>query len=228
MGSGSSSTAFKAAVMTERYIIWGSSGHAMVLGDILLAQGKSVVALFDNDTKARPAVEGVEIFYGRSGFESWLECRHDLQDIRFLIAIGGAKGKDRLALNDYLISRGLAPGKVISTRASVSPSASIGAGSQILDGAIVAARASLGRQCIVNHGTQVDHESSLADGVHLAPGAILCGSVRVGESAFLGAGCVVLPRLEIGYGATVGAGAVVTRNVPDGAKVVGNPARQIN
>ena len=214
--------------MTESYIIWGSSGHAMVLGDIMRSQCKPVVALFDNDTKARPAVEGVDIFYGRSGFESWLEGQYNQQDFRFLIAIGGGRGGERLALSDYLRSCGVAPGTVISEYASVSPSASIGVGSQILNGALVAARASLGRECIVNHGAQIDHESSLGDGVHLAPGAILCGCVRVGDRAFLGAGCVVLPRLEIGDGATVGAGAVVTRNVPVGATVVGNPARQIN
>lgn len=214
-------------MMTNSYIIWGSSGHAMVLGDILRKQGKPVVALFDNDTKAQPAFEGVDIFYGRSGFESWLEGRRNLRDFRFLIAIGGARGGDRLALSDYLRSCGVAPGTLVSELASVSPSASIGAGSQILNSALIAARVSLGRECIVNHGAQVDHESSLGDGVHLAPGAVLCGCVRVGDRAFLGASCVVLPRLEIGDGATVGAGAVVTRNVPVGATVVGNPARQI-
>jgi sugar O-acyltransferase (sialic acid O-acetyltransferase NeuD family) len=214
--------------MTESYIIWGSSGHAMVLGDILRLQGKKVVALFDNDKDARSVVVGVGIFHGRSGFETWVKDRSDLKDIRFLIAIGGAKGADRLALSDCLQSYGIAPGTVIATHSSVSPSASIGAGSQILNGAIIAARASLGRECIVNNGAQVDHESVVGDGVHLGPGAILCGCVRVGNSAFLGAGCVVLPRLEIGSGATVGAGAVVTRNVPADAVVVGNPARQIN
>ncbi len=33
--------------------------------------------------------------------------------------------------------------------------------------------------------------------------------------------------VTIGNGALVGAGAVVTKDVPPGAKVVGNPARQI-
>jgi acetyltransferase-like isoleucine patch superfamily enzyme len=47
--------------------------------------------------------------------------------------------------------------------------------------------------------------------------------VRCGAS--VGAGAVILPGLSIGAGAMVGAGSVVTRDVPDGAVVMGNPAR---
>ena len=94
-------------------------------------------------------------------------------------------------------------------------------------GAIVAARAQLGDMCIVNHRASVDHECVLAPGVMVAPGATLCGSVRVGEDAFIGAGATVLPRLSVGAGAMVGAGAVVTRDVAPGAVVCGNPARRV-
>lgn len=52
-------------------------------------------------------------------------------------------------------------------------------------------------------------------GPHLRPGAKI------------GAGAVLLPGVTIGRGALVGAGAVVTGDVPDGAVVVGNPARVI-
>jgi UDP-2-acetamido-3-amino-2,3-dideoxy-glucuronate N-acetyltransferase len=49
----------------------------------------------------------------------------------------------------------------------------------------------------------------------------------VEDRASLGSGAVILAGVRIGKGALVGAGAVVTRDVPDGATVVGNPARLI-
>jgi len=47
------------------------------------------------------------------------------------------------------------------------------------------------------------------------------------EEAIVGANATLLPGVVIGRRALVGAGAVVTEDVPDGAVVVGNPARII-
>ena len=47
------------------------------------------------------------------------------------------------------------------------------------------------------------------------------------KGASIGAGAVILPGVTIGKHAMVGAGAVVTKNVPDHATVVGNPARRL-
>ncbi|WP_290664630.1 acyltransferase [Ignavibacterium sp.] len=47
----------------------------------------------------------------------------------------------------------------------------------------------------------------------------------VKEGASLGANCTIVCGITIGKYAFVGAGAVVTRNVPDYALVVGNPAK---
>jgi len=49
---------------------------------------------------------------------------------------------------------------------------------------------------------------------------------RVKSGASIGAGAVILPGITIGEKAMVGAGAVVTKDVPDYAVVIGNPAKK--
>eukprot|EP01037_Dinobryon_pediforme_P015236 gene15236-15382_t len=49
--------------------------------------------------------------------------------------------------------------------------------------------------------------------------------VTIGHDVWIGHGAIILPGRTIGTGAVVAAGAVVTKDVPDYAIVVGNPAR---
>lgn len=49
--------------------------------------------------------------------------------------------------------------------------------------------------------------------------------ISVKQGASIGANATLLPGITIGTRAMVGAGAVVTKDVPDFAVVVGNPAR---
>jgi acetyltransferase-like isoleucine patch superfamily enzyme len=51
------------------------------------------------------------------------------------------------------------------------------------------------------------------------------GRTRVRYGAAIGAGSVIVTGITIGRWAMVGSGAVVTKDVPDHALVVGNPAR---
>lgn len=49
--------------------------------------------------------------------------------------------------------------------------------------------------------------------------------VRIGANVWIGGGAIILPGVTIGDDAIIGAGSIVTRDVPAGAKAVGNPAR---
>lgn len=218
---------FDVPQMTEQrhYVLWGSSGHARVLDEAIQRLGGRVVALFDNAPDAVSAVPGAPLVGGLEALPSWAERTPFRREMFALVAIGGARARERLALQRKLADIGLSIEALIHPAAFVASTATIAAGTQVLAMAVVAAEANIGEGCIINHKASVDHECKLADGVHVAPGATLCGCVTVGEHAMIGAGAVVLPRLRIGHDSIVGAGAVVTHDVPDGAVVSGNPAR---
>jgi maltose O-acetyltransferase len=50
--------------------------------------------------------------------------------------------------------------------------------------------------------------------------------IRIGRNVWIGGGAIILPGVTIGDDAIIGAACVVTRDVPHGATVVGNPARE--
>ncbi len=107
----------------------------------------------------------------------------------------------------------------------------------------------IGDNVKIQNGAYLYHGTTLEAGVFVGPGVIFTndrrprainpdgslkgsddwsvGETRVRYGASIGAGAVILPDVTVGRFALVGAGAVVTRDVPDHALVVGNPARQI-
>ncbi len=208
-----------------RYVLWGSAGHAKVLASLIALRGGEVVALFDNNPQAASVLAGVPLYIGEDGFARWHAGEQNRHDLFGLAAIGGARGNDRRAIHEFFRVHGVQVAALVHPQASVCPTASLGAGTQVLAQAVVATGARLGEACIINHCAATDHECVLGDGVHLAPGATLCGCVTVGNNVLIGAGAVVLPRIMIGDNTVVGAGAVVTRDLPGGVVAVGNPAR---
>lgn len=210
--------------MDERVVIFGASGHAKVVIDVLEKQARARVEFLADDD---PALHG-QVFYGYR-----IVCgRNELQarcsgtsDLRCIVTIGDNLARAEVA--SWLKAHGLS-----LARAAVHPSAqlargvSVAAGSVLMAGGVVNSDVVIGHNVIVNTGATIDHDCVIGDAVHVAPGATLCGSVSVGDFTLVGAGAVVHPNVRIGRNVIVGAGATVLENVPDGATVVGTPARR--
>ena len=206
----------------NKFVIWGASGHAKVLIDLLMARGDKVVALIDN-RNLPSIVPGVPLCVGLEGFKKWHAVQNDKSVFSGIVAIGHCS-PERMAIQRQLTADGLKFPPIIHQHASLCANVMLGEGVQILAQAVVSAESIIGSGCIINHRACVDHECTLGEGVHVAPGATICGRVTVGANVFVGAGAVILPRLTVGANSTIGAGAVVTRDVPAGVTVVGNPA----
>jgi sugar O-acyltransferase (sialic acid O-acetyltransferase NeuD family) len=143
----------------------------------------------------------------------------------FVVAVADPIARRRLT--DALLARAHAPGQVIHPRSVISAGATLGPGCVVLAGSFVSTGTVLGAYVHVNYNATIGHDTVLGDFVTVLPAANVAGAVMVGPAATLGSNACVLPGLRIGPGATVGAGAVVTRDVPDGAVVVGVPARPL-
>lgn len=86
----------------------------------------------------------------------------------------------------------------------------------------------IGNEAFIGHGVMFTNDlfprSADGDSGLIGRDGWTCLPTVVGDRAVIGSGAVLLPVI-IGCDALVGAGAVVTRDVPEGAIVVGNPAR---
>jgi len=101
----------------------------------------------------------------------------------------------------------------------------IGEGALISPNVTFTSNIRVGRCFHANINSYVEHDCVIGDFVTFAPGVQCNGHVRIGDFAYIGAGAMIRQGITIGSGAIVGMGAVVVKDVPDGATVVGNPAR---
>lgn len=207
-------------------VIWGATGQARVLWELLLSNPVRILALIDDNPGVVPWIEDVPVLHGMTGLEEWMraEATQDVQ-LTGLVAVGD--GRIRRELQDRLTGLGIQPYTAIHRTAWLAETAVVGGGSQILANASVGVDAVVGRACIVNTAAGVDHHCRLGDGVHIGPGACLAGHVDVEDDATVSTGAVVIPHVCVGRGALVGAGSVVIRDVLPYTVVAGNPARMI-
>lgn len=208
----------------EKLVLFGAGGHAKVVIDIIEQQDIYAIAgLLDDDLKH----QGRRFFsYPVLGTRAALPALRSAQLRHAIVTVGD--NASRAALAAFLDQQGWRFASAVHPRASISRGVEIGPGSVVMAGCVVNADAYLGSQVIVNTGATVDHDCRIEDAVHIAPGCHLCGGVGVGEGSFLGAGTTVAPGVRIGKKVIVGAGSTVIRDVADGIRVSGVPARPLD
>jgi len=123
----------------------------------------------------------------------------------------------------------------------VLPRCSIGKGCNIGQNVVIGPDVSIGANCKIQNNVSVYKGVTLEDGVFCGPSMVFTNvynpraEIRkmdqlrptlVKHGASIGANATIVCGITLGRYAFVGAGAVVTRNFPDHALALGNPARQ--
>jgi len=125
--------------------------------------------------------------------------------------------------------------------------------SVILKDAVIGNNCNICAHTLIENDVLVGNDVTIKSGVYLWDGIVIEDKVFIGpcvafsndkrprskqyperflktiikKNASIGANATILPGLTLGENCMVGAGAVVTRDVPDNAVVVGNPAKII-
>jgi len=202
--------------------IWGASGHALVVSDIVKLRGQYEIGGFIDDVNInrkgetfadKPIWTGGEVFslLKQKGIE------------HVVLGFGHCSGRvdvaDRLKRNGFRVLTVIHPDAVISSNVT------IGEGTIVMAGVIIDPGCKIGRYAVINNSAIISHGSTIDDGVHICPGVSLGGNVHVEPCSWIGIGSCVTEDLCVGARSYVGAGSVVIRDIPSDSLAYGNPAR---
>ena len=205
----------------KKIVIIGHGGHSKVIQDIvLMSKELKLVAILDDRYEEVTIQNGVSYGPIHYGMKLSLEG-----DTFFIIGIGNNESRKsvvhKLALpkEQYIT--------LIHESAIVSSKASIGLGTVVMARSVVQADSTVGSHAILNTGSIVEHDNVIGNYAHISPGSTLTGNVRIGEGTHIGAGTVIIPSCTVGDWSIIGAGSTVTREILDGQKAYGTPARVV-
>lgn len=116
---------------------------------------------------------------------------------------------------------------IIHPTAVISKFSKIGYGTCIQPFVSVGPNTTIGNHVQIYAQSLVGHGAKLDDYSYVANNACIGADVHLKEGAYLGTNATTIEFISLGKWSITGIGAVVLTDVPDYAKVVGNPARQI-
>ena len=203
-------------------VLIGGGGHASVLADILLRQGREIAAVISpDDLGSRNVFDGIAQLKQDSDITQFVPDK-----VNLVMGMGILpKSNIREHIANYFLELGYRFESVIADSVILSPFAELEDGVQLLENAVVQAGTKIGALSIVNSSTLVEHDCQIGAHNHIAPRATLCGQVTTGKGVYIGANATVIQSLEFGDDVIVGAGAVVTQSLD--ARSICYPARSI-
>ncbi|MEO8099663.1 MAG: acetyltransferase [Acidobacteriota bacterium] len=209
----------------KKVVVFGASGHAKVVIDILVKQGVyGVVGLLDKFKPAGFLCEGKPVIGPIADLPRLLQQNEGLGVI---VAVGDNWIRSRI-VEEIL---GLCPDiefcQAIHPSAQIASSAVIGRGTVIMPGAVVNAGSSVGEFCILNTRSSLDHDSTMDAFSSLSPAATTGGNVHIGPYSNIGMGATLIQGVSVGQHTVIGAGAVVFRCMPDNIVAYGMPAKVV-
>ena len=192
-------------------ILLGAGGHAKVLLSLIRVMNLPIqgVCAPELEKQGMSSWRGVDVLN-----EDIILNEFNMDVVTLVNGVGHLPGeKNRQRLFDKFKNKEYFFQKLIHPQAYVDQTASLDEGAQVMAGAVIQADTCVGKNVMIDTHASIDHDCIIDEHVHIAPGAVLCGNVRVGKRAFIGSGAVLTQGITVGEAACIGAGASIVRDV---------------
>ena len=176
-------------------VFLGGGGHSVAVFDVLLRDFSSlkVLGVVDPNPNCQLCQLGIEWL----GPEEVSLLKRVQQDVSLVSGIGHLGSADKRHQLFIELTKTYEFMTVISSRATVSPTASIGRGATIFPNAVVGANVHVGDNSIINTSAIIEHGSFIGNNVHISTAAVVNGDCRIKDGAFVGSGAIILQGAEI-------------------------------
>lgn len=210
----------------EKILIFGASGHAKVVVDIVEKEKKYQIAgIIDNTLTKGSTLLGYTVL-GNDDDVPDLIAKHLITGALF--AIGDNFQRNKVTARILEASPNISLVVAIHPNAIIAKEACIARGSVVMAGSILGPSSSIGEGCIVNTHCSLDHDSSMGEFSSLAPGTTTGGNVSVGAYSAIGINTTISHNITIGEHSVIGADSTVLRDIPSYQIAYGTPAKPIH
>jgi len=207
--------------MKKKCVIYGAGTYGQVYA-AYLKESYAIVGYIDDDKSiVGKIIDNIPVL----GDKEYLFSKLD-KEIAVFVPIGN--NNIRVQLLEDLKRHGFNTPSFIHKDTQIHHTVSLGIGVYILPSTSIMPFTTIDDFTMISMGVNIAHHVTIEKGCFFSQGCNIGASIHIEEQAYCGIASTVMTGVEkIGSKSLIGAGAVIIRNVPAGAKVVGNPGRII-
>ncbi|MGV3502892.1 MAG: NeuD/PglB/VioB family sugar acetyltransferase [Adhaeribacter sp.] len=204
----------------KKLVIFPCNGNGREALDCISQEEYELVGFIDDDPQVR--MPDLQV-YSRQILQQYPEL--------YLLAVPGSAASFRkrkeliysLAITD--------PGRFITAihpRASIGREVRIGRNCLIMAGVVLTSNARLQDHVCVLPNSVLHHDVVVGEYTLIGSNVVVAGGTAIGNNCYIGSGANLIHGIRIGEQALVGMGSNILKSVPGQARMVGNPARNLN
>ena len=200
-------------------LLIGAGGHCRSCIDVIEAEGKYRIAgIVERDGERRASILGYKVLGNDNDLPELLKNYPSA-----LITVGQIKSsalRKKLFLQTQKL--GFELPTVISPRAYVSKTASLGIGTIVMHDALVNSGAKVGNNCILNTKSLVEHDAIVEDHCHISTASVVNGGTIIREKTFIGSNTITKEFITVGKNSFIGGGLRVVSDVQENTLMKNN------